>query len=356
LLSKTWIHINCEVPLFKNLEYRKAFLKPLLSVSEIRRQILPHDYFMISLNGFTSQMEFHQLVAMSRVQESSALRPNSRMVYDSYLRSYENKMSEIGEEPYPITEDKMRGFIMYLKVGQPKPACLNTMKLHVATFANYFSREEQPDLTKGSRFKTFMRAVRLELGETAPNARSPVGPEILTKLVEYVFQVGEYRATFLFAMITLMYYGFLRFSEAANLRQSDVQEEEGGIMITIRQSKTDPFAKGTICFIQESDTPYSACEWLRRARTRRYQRHDPIFPISLKTFNKRFRNLLADAGVEDIATYSSHSLRRGGAQQAAKMGVQDNVIQRHGRWKSTAFMRYTVLERRTAGIMITSKI
>jgi integrase len=265
-------------------------------------------------------------------------------------------MLEIGQEPYPITEDKIRGFIMYIKVAQSKPACLNTIKLHVATFADYFSREQLPDLTKSSRFKTFMRAIRLELGEKAPNARCPIGPDVLTKLAEYVSRADERHLTSLFSMITVMYYGFLRFSEAANLRQMDVQEEEGGIMLTIRQSKTDPYGNGAICFIQDSDKPYSASVWLRRARPTRYGPHDQVFPISLRMFNIRFRSLLAGAGVEDIGRYSSHSLRRGGAQQAAKMGVQDNVIQRHGRWKSTAFMLYTVLERRTAGIMITSKI
>ena len=61
-------------------------------------------------------------------------------------------------------------------------------------------------------------------------------------------------------------------------------------------------------------------------------------------------------GVIDSSAYSSHSLRKGGANAAAKSGIQDNIIQRHGRWKSTIFMEYTKMERKEAGTIISSFI
>lgn len=38
----------------------------------------------------------------------------------------------------------------------------------------------------------------------------------------------------------------------------------------------------------------------------------------------------------DIAAFSTHSLRAGGASAAANAGVADRLFQRHGRWKSVS--------------------
>jgi integrase len=67
------------------------------------------------------------------------------------------------------------------------------------------------------------------------------------------------------------------------------------------------------------------------------------------------RSRLKKCGITP-SQYSTHSFRRGGATEAAKAGIQDSTIQRHGRWKSTCFMRYTQMERCEAGQIITNKI
>ena len=40
--------------------------------------------------------------------------------------------------------------------------------------------------------------------------------------------------------------------------------------------------------------------------------------------------------VPNIALFSTHSLRAGGASVAANAGVSDRPFQRHGRWKSVS--------------------
>jgi integrase len=300
-------------------------------------------------------MDFRQLVLMSRDQEATSVQPNSRRVYDAYMKSYEKKMMKMECEAYPVTEDKMRGFIMYIKSHQNKPACLNTIRLHVAAFADHLAHQDRPDITKNPRFKRFMRSIRLEMGESPPNARDPIGRAILTQVAEYVVQIDDPNRTVTFSMMTLMYYGFLRFSEATSLEHTDVVEEMDGITLHIRHSKTDPYGNGAICFIHSVDTPYCACKWLERARPLTGS-SGRVFAISGQAFNRQLRELLTAAGVPNVKKFSSHSMRRGGAQEAARMGIEDNVIQRHGRWKSTVFMLYTVLERREAGMMITSRI
>ena len=60
--------------------------------------------------------------------------------------------------------------------------------------------------------------------------------------------------------------------------------------------------------------------------------------------------------IPDPLGYSAHSFRRGGAAEATKAGIEDSTIQRHGRWKSTIFMIYTIMEHKHAGQIITNSI
>ena len=56
----------------------------------------------------------------------------------------------------------------------------------------------------------------------------------------------------------------------------------------------------------------------------------------------RLRDLLTQAGY-DPQKYSGHSLRRGGAEFSARIGLSHLVIQLRGDWKSQAYLRYVSL-------------
>ena len=58
-------------------------------------------------------------------------------------------------------------------------------------------------------------------------------------------------------------------------------------------------------------------------------------PISYSTVREYFKSSFKDI-VPDIAAFSTHSLRAGGASAAANAGVADRLFQRHGRWKSVS--------------------
>ncbi len=55
--------------------------------------------------------------------------------------------------------------------------------------------------------------------------------------------------------------------------------------------------------------------------------------ISYTTFRENLKSDLQGI-VPNTAVYSSHSLRSGGATKAANTGMNDRLIQRHGRWRS----------------------
>ena len=57
-------------------------------------------------------ISFNDFVEATRESEAQAIALNT---YDTYLRSHENTMKKIPDAPppYPITEDKIRGFLHY---------------------------------------------------------------------------------------------------------------------------------------------------------------------------------------------------------------------------------------------------
>ena len=89
-----------------------------------------------------------------------------------------------------------------------------------------------------------------------------------------------------------------------------------------------------------------------------YSPEEPLFTIEPQKLRKKLRKWLIAVGVDEgeAPFYSTHSCRAGGATTAAKMGIQDSVIQRHGRWRSTCFMKYTRMERTEAGEILTIKL
>ncbi len=61
--------------------------------------------------------------------------------------------------------------------------------------------------------------------------------------------------------------------------------------------------------------------------------------MSPKSLNHIVKANIVGLGV-DPKTFGSHSLRAGGATEAATKGVDTYLIKRHGRWKSDAVYLY----------------
>ena len=62
--------------------------------------------------------------------------------------------------------------------------------------------------------------------------------------------------------------------------------------------------------------------------------------LTYPQFQGRLRGVLAAAGFEDPAQFSSHSFRRGGASFAFLCGVPAELIKVLGNWKSDCYMKY----------------
>lgn len=149
------------------------------------------------------------------------------------------------------------------------------------------------------------------------------------------------------AMITIAFYGFLRPSEYCksptnhDVKWLDVRAGRTGraVRIKLRTYKhSESPAVVTISAIPEDiSCPVKALAKYREG-VKEPAKSIPLFDVNINDFRRDFSEWCARAGVR--ARLTPHSLRRGGATWAAKVGWPDARIKAHGRWKSDAYKQY----------------
>lgn len=149
------------------------------------------------------------------------------------------------------------------------------------------------------------------------------------------------------ALLSLGFDLLTRRSELVALMTDDVEfRSDGTLRVIIRRSKTDPFGMGRIGFTSRRSAQLVA-EWLAW----RGDLIDPLFcgiyrnkaiNRSLETTKVKLilKEAIAAAGLpaEEVAAFSSHSLRVGAAQELLRAGFDTAAIMRAGGWKSTSVL------------------
>ena len=163
------------------------------------------------------------------------------------------------------------------------------------------------------------------------------------------------------ALLLLGFFGAFRRSELIALQWENVRFEENGMIITVSRSKTDQTGEGMDCVIPFGNDVRCPVRALISWRSTSRQFTGPIFRRISKTgnigaqaitpqyFNRLLRQIAKEAGIAQADKMSSHSLRRGFATEASRLGASMPAIQRHGRWRSTK----TVFEYIEAGRQFT---
>ncbi len=146
------------------------------------------------------------------------------------------------------------------------------------------------------------------------------------------------------ALLSLGFDLLTRRSELVALMTDDIEfRSDGTLRVIIRRGKTDPFGMGRIGFTSRRSAQLVG-EWLA-------WRGDDIAPLfcgiyrgkaidrSLETTKVKLivKEAIAAAGLplEEVAAFSSHSLRVGAAQELLRAGFDTAAIMRAGGWKST---------------------
>ena len=133
------------------------------------------------------------------------------------------------------------------------------------------------------------------------------------------------------------------------------------VVVTIRSAKNDSLGEGhRFCFSKKKpdrvagvafDLASDLYEWASRARPLKGdmffssrsgntgRRRGTVFQLKADHINNTLK-AVATAFKMDSTRFSTHSLRIGGASALAAAKVPDYIVQRIGRWKSLAFLKY----------------
>lgn len=171
--------------------------------------------------------------------------------------------------------------------------------------------------------------------------------EDLDKISEYLVEQGGLADTRNRALILVCFFGAFRRSELVGLQWEQVRFVNDGMIITLPRSKTDQVGEGARCVIpfgnNERCPVQALLEWRNQAKLwggavfRRLSKTGTISDkaISSDYCNRLLRQIIKGAGIPNAELYSAHSLRRGFATEAARLGASMPSIQRHGRWQTT---------------------
>ena len=211
-----------------------------------------------------------------------------------------------------------------------------------------------------------MRGIRRTQAEAGiqPCTRLPITPQILSAIYSYLSRSPD--STIIWAACCIGFFGFLRSGEftvpsleeydpSIHLSLSDIALDSHThpsiLRIRLKRSKTDPFRFGVDTYMGKTQHPFlcslvALIHYLRLRGPRPgllFQFTDGT-PLSCPRLIADVRSCLARAGIrEDL--YCGQSFRIGAVTTAAKVGLDDSLIQTLGRWQSAAYLRYIKLSR-----------
>lgn len=183
--------------------------------------------------------------------------------------------------------------------------------------------------------------------------KEPITADILGLLVHKFGQQGASLSDIRTLSICLISFaGFFRYSEIANLKESDVCVYQDHLEIFVESSKTDQLRDGAWVVIARTNTELCPVSMLARymkaaaingdpekflfrglVNTKMGARLRPSGNLSYTRVRELVLEKLSLIGL-DKSKFGLHSLRSGGASAAANAGVPDRWFKRHGRWKS----------------------
>jgi hypothetical protein len=205
------------------------------------------------------------------------------------------------------------------------------------------------------QYQLMLRAIPLTM-RAMPMQRSPITPTMLRDICEICHHMSHLglilKCAFVFG-----FFGFLRASNLApasvnsfdasrHTTRSDICIQPPGLVIRLKWSKTHqaPGSPALIPVPAIPGHPLDPVATYTRMITASPTR-PPLLtmpdgrPVTVKQLRRALRVILTALGYP-AASYSLHSLRRGGATASVRAGADFIHVKRHGTWRSDSFWHY----------------
>lgn len=268
---------------------------------------------------------------------------NTRKAYRSDIRHYEAWGGKL-----PATS-KMLMQYLYFYADKLNP---RTLERRLVAIKHWHRYQYLPDPTSDANIQKTLAGISRKHGKPESKARALL-PEELTALHHYLSGLDTFAAARDDALLQIGFFGALRRSELVMIQVENITWDKAGIEIQLPVSKTDQEHAGQYCVIpygNDAICPLAALtHWLEMSKIEKgyiFPRihagqklgTTPLTPLSVNHILKKQAHA---AGLHDIESLSSHSLRRGLATSAARAGSSLQAIMRSGRWKQTnTVMKY----------------
>mmetsp|Transcript_37524 Transcript_37524/g.60798 ORF Transcript_37524/g.60798 Transcript_37524/m.60798 type:complete len:306 (+) Transcript_37524:398-1315(+) len=288
------------------------------------------------------------------------------MQYETHFKAYRRFCMRL-MLPFQLGRSLLRFLIWRVMTGKPdgSPLSFDTIKVQKSAIITSLQKVgfPAPDIDWG--FKRFMMGAEKALYRPRA-AKRPISPADLyaisgklSKSADGMYELQEHRDLLLCMMGVA---GFFRGSELVILKIEDCVVVQRGqrlwLRVFLHHSKGDQKRAGAVVYLPDGSPgcPVSLIKlfqsyvkrlgrtsgWLFSGFVLKEVREQllprPISRNTVSFITKRMVRLLGWPE-KDVA---SHSLRRGGATAAARSGVPERIITRHGRWsdKSLTVRRY----------------
>ena len=312
------------------------------------------------------QEELEAWMSANRNTNTTAAYASAWKQFDRWVNETVNPVRQEGEKVDSTrpSEIDVAGYMRYVVTEQGRPISAVTAALAAIADKVRYATTAEYNPCQGKRVAA-MRAVLVSMAPEGTGQKTAIGWAVLCGVVgaarreerTHTGTTQGWIAARDATLILLAYYGFLRGSEVVRMRRGEVRigrSEDGADMLVVkvdRMAKNDAERKGHERLVTrqtEGEGDMCAVEAVRRWLTTppRAGPQGALFPtekggeMSVDTPRGRLKHWLTKSGVTDAGAYGFHSLRAGGATQAAKNGVSEEDIKRHGNWKSDAVRAY----------------
>jgi site-specific recombinase XerD len=269
---------------------------------------------------------------------------NTRRAYTTDVRDFEAWSRERGLSPFAAQPGHIADYIAHLADCGRKVA---TIERRLAALSKAFQAAGGENPVRSSIVKETFAGIRREKG-AAQAQKAPLLAVHVRAMVEALpDSIKGLRDR---AMILLGFAGAFRRSELVGLDVEDLLEDEKGLQIRLRHSKTDQDGRGRVIGVLWAHSP-SLCpmraltRWLDEAGIET----GPVFRPLTKAGTVRERRL-SDHAVAvvvkeaarraglDPSRYSGHSLRAGHVTQARLNGASAESLMRQSGHRSVAML------------------
>lgn len=268
-----------------------------------------------------------------------AFAKNTRINYESDWKNFSLWCESSNINP---TEVNHKILILYITILAEKQYKSSTIQRKISAIAKYCEMKDIKLDLDNKEFKIVWQGIRRKLG-VAKKGKEP----ILVKTLKAILEVIPKNSNMGIRDKALLSFGWssaMRRSEIVQLNWNDISFIEEGIIVNIRQSKTDKFGEGQKIAILNARN-HHICPVKALKAWKEINTDEAVFCSVTKTGTMSGKRLsdrdvariikkwISNIGLDDSG-FAGHSLRSGLITTASKNSVPDHVIMKHTRHKT----------------------